>query len=457
MKKYICYYLLLAVSLLFTQSACEDGKDEFLSDFSTILYFRDSGAISMTLYKTGEKTNYRLAVVKAGSELGTTTSVSAKVMEDAELVAYNAAEGTNYKMIPADCYTIDTSDLNFGTSDLYKTVDVSISPESVENYLDENSTFVIPFELVNSPDSINAEKKYAFLHVVKVLTPTIGFENTGYIATEDITDNSGTVTIQQKVVMPINNQWNFDFVVEVDEDVLTQYNTDNAESLNMLTQGAYKIEAAAFTAGTNSATVNISIDKSKLSWGRQALPLRIKSISNENFEIDAASATCIVGVNYTVLRSSLNEINLSLNMLSSNATVEGDGTGLTGLFDGRASNKHWHGNYSGSVFDPVYGQYIDFHLNSAINHFAYNLWTRFENANGAPVSTDIYVGNDGSTWTKLGTATSTLTKGDEEYASGVFSSGTSFTYVRVAVTKSKAGNCLTGSYWNCGEMKIYGK
>ena len=56
MKKYICYYLLLAVSLLFTQSACEDGKDEFLSDFSTILYFRDSGAISMTLYKTGEKT-----------------------------------------------------------------------------------------------------------------------------------------------------------------------------------------------------------------------------------------------------------------------------------------------------------------------------------------------------------------------------------------------------------------
>ena len=42
-----------------------------------------------------------------------------------------------------------------------------------------------------------------------------------------------------------------------------------------------------------------------------------------------------------------------LDMLSSNATVEGDGTGLTGLFDGRASNKHWHGNYSGSVFDAV--------------------------------------------------------------------------------------------------------
>ncbi len=456
MKKYICYYFLLAVSLLFTQSACEDGKDEFLSDFSTILYFRDSGPISMTLYKTGEKTNYQLSVVKAGSELGTTTSVSAKVMSDAELLAYNAAEGTNYKIIPADCYTVDATDLSFGASDLYKTVDVSISPESVEGYLDENSTLVIPFELVNSSDSINAEKKYAFLHVMKVLTPTIGFEKAGYIATDDITGNSGTVTIQQKVTMPMNNLWNFDFVVEVDEDVLTQYNEDNAESLNMLTQGSYKVEAAAFTTGTSSAIVSISIDKSKLSWGRQALPLRITSISNTSFEVDEASATCVVGVNYTVSRSSLKQINLSLDMLSSNATVDGDGTGLTGLFDGRASGKHWHGDYSGSVFDPVYGQYIDFHLNSAINHFAYDFWTRFENANGGPVSTDIYVSNDGTVWTKLNTVITAFTEGDEEYNSGVFSSGTPFTYVRFAVTKSKAGNCCTGAFWNCGEMKIYG-
>ena len=28
-------------AFLLTQTACEDGKDEFLDDFSTILYFRN--------------------------------------------------------------------------------------------------------------------------------------------------------------------------------------------------------------------------------------------------------------------------------------------------------------------------------------------------------------------------------------------------------------------------------
>ena len=33
-------------AFLLTQTACEDGKDEFLDDFSTILYFRNSGEIT---------------------------------------------------------------------------------------------------------------------------------------------------------------------------------------------------------------------------------------------------------------------------------------------------------------------------------------------------------------------------------------------------------------------------
>lgn len=34
-----------------TYIGCEDGKDEYLSDFSTILYFRNSGEIGVTIYK----------------------------------------------------------------------------------------------------------------------------------------------------------------------------------------------------------------------------------------------------------------------------------------------------------------------------------------------------------------------------------------------------------------------
>ena len=44
-------------AFLLTQTACEDGKDEFLDDFSTILYFRNSGEIPVSVYNTGEDAN----------------------------------------------------------------------------------------------------------------------------------------------------------------------------------------------------------------------------------------------------------------------------------------------------------------------------------------------------------------------------------------------------------------
>ena len=44
----------LAAGLLVIPTACEDNRDEFLSDFSTIFYFRNSGELSVTIYKTGE-------------------------------------------------------------------------------------------------------------------------------------------------------------------------------------------------------------------------------------------------------------------------------------------------------------------------------------------------------------------------------------------------------------------
>ena len=51
-------------AFLLTQTACEDGKDEFLDDFSTILYFRNSGEIPVSVYNTGEDANYQVVINK---------------------------------------------------------------------------------------------------------------------------------------------------------------------------------------------------------------------------------------------------------------------------------------------------------------------------------------------------------------------------------------------------------
>lgn len=438
-----------------TYIGCEDGKDEYLSDFSTILYFRNSGEIGVTIYKIGSNADYELIINKAGSDLGATASVEVGIMSEASLTAYNSSEGVDYKLLPSTCYTLSDQKIEFGSSDLYKTVNVSLSPENIEQNLGTDGTYVIPIELYNGSDSINVEKQYAFI-IPTVETLTVGFANSGYVTVDDITGD-GTVSITQSIVLPVNNQWDLSCDIEVDEDVLNQYNVDNGKNIGLLAEDAYTIEVSPFNTGTNTTNVTITLDKSKMSWGLQALPLRIVNTSNSSVLVNEESSTCILGLNYTVLRSELTEIPLTLDMLSSNATVEGDGTGLTGLFDGRGSGLHWHSDYSGTILNAVYGHYIDFALPYSINHFAYNFWTRYENSNGAPVTTIIYASNDGITWKEIGEVSNAFTSGDEEYDSNVFSSGEAFAYVRFSVVESNAGNVCTGQYWNCGEVQIFGK
>lgn len=443
----------LAVGLLIVPTACEDNRDEFLSDFSTILYFRNSGEIAVTLYKTGENTDYNLTVNKSGSNLGATTTATITAMSKAALQAYNLSHGYNYQALPATCYTYTGGEVTFGSSDLYKQVTVSMNPELVEENIGADGIYVIPFEITSSADSINADKRYAFI-VPEVETPSIGFANAGYHQT-DITSD-GAVTITQNIIMPIANQWNFDCAVDVDQSLLDEYNASVYPDYTLLPSNSYSLEVGSFVVGSNTATLSLTVDRSQLGYGLYALPLRLTGASNENFEINTASQTLILGINSTVERSELAQIPLSLDMLSGYGIADYDGTGLAGLFDGRGSALFMHGDYYYGENDPVYGQYVDFALNTPIQHFAYNFWTRYSNADGAPVNTVIYASNNGETWHCIGQVTNAFTAGDEEYDSGVFSSNEPFTHVRFSVTESNAGNVCTGSYWNCGEMQIFG-
>ena len=94
MKKILMISLLFSLTVGFV--ACDDNKDEYLSDYSTIVYFRNSGEIPLTLYKTGEDTEYQLTVNKSGSDLASVTDVEVAVLDDAALDAYNAQNGTSY-------------------------------------------------------------------------------------------------------------------------------------------------------------------------------------------------------------------------------------------------------------------------------------------------------------------------------------------------------------------------
>lgn len=457
MKKYILM-LLIATGFSLFHIACGDGLDDYKSEFDTILYFRDSGELPVTLYRTGNNTDYGLIITKAGFEQKNAV-VSVNVMNDAELTAYNAVNGVNYKALPSSCYVFENKEIQMAANDSYKEVNVSLVTEQIEMNIGTDATYVIPFELSEASDSINSQKKYVFIKP-SVETIYVGFENQGLIETENIVDSEGSVDLNIPVILPVPNQWDMSYEVQIDEEVLDRYNESNGTLLGILPETSYSYDVLQFEQGERTTYVSVHIDKTRLPWGMKALPLRIKSISNDNFIINEDASTCIVSISHIYPRNLLVQIPLSLDMLSSNATEETDGTGLAGLFDGHQWGSHWHSKWDGTVVDRKYGHYIDFKLPRAINHFAYNFWSRGDNWYNSPKLTVIYAGNNGSDdWIEIGRVNNNFTFGDEEYDSDTFSSDTPFTYVRFSVIESSQGPVGDGGggCWNCGEMEIYGK
>ena len=140
-------------AFLLTQTACEDGKDEFLDDFSTILYFRNSGEIPVSVYNTGEDANYQVVINKGGSELNAVTEVSIGTMDDAALAIYNAEQGVKYKAIPTTCYELNGDrKFTFAANELYKTMDITLKTELIDGLpaLNTGEEYVLPLQLENS-------------------------------------------------------------------------------------------------------------------------------------------------------------------------------------------------------------------------------------------------------------------------------------------------------------------
>ena len=154
---------ILMISLLFSLTAgfmaCEDQKDEFLSDYSTILYFRNSGEMPLTLYKTGEDTAYQLTVNKSGSDRSSTTEVEVAVLDDAALEAYNVQNGTSFVKLPENCYQLADNQLVFDSDNLYKMANIVFKTDLIYD-LPAGKEYVLPVSLVNVADSINSEKDW---------------------------------------------------------------------------------------------------------------------------------------------------------------------------------------------------------------------------------------------------------------------------------------------------------
>ena len=402
-------------AFLLTQTACEDGKDEFLDDFSTILYFRNSGEIPVSVYNTGEDANYQVVINKGGSELNAVTEVSIGTMDDAALAIYNAEQGVKYKAIPTTCYELNGDrKFTFAANELYKTMDITLKTELIDGLpaLNTGEEYVLPLQLENSQDSINSKLGKVFIKP-NVQTPTVFFSKSGY--TQNFFSDNGPIKMNFTLPLeiPIPSKWDFSCELTIDSKLLDEYNAAN------------------------------ECDYTGLSYGNYVLPICLSSCTKPQFVIDTERNTSLYAISYVPDASKLTKVNLKENMIGIFPDPTNEGS-IAEMLDGK-EDTYYHSNWSGVAPMP---HWIQITLPKESTAVSIGYQVRHNNNNGAPLQYTLLGSLNGTDFSKITTVTENLpTATKAKYTSPVFV-GKPFKYLRVQVDKTSVGNSFAfAEFW----------
>lgn len=447
MKKNILLASFTALFLL--ETACvDDSKEQFLDEYNTILYFRDSGELPAEFYSTGEEGTYKLVVNKAGSDIRAVASVDAGIMSEAELAAYNEVQGTEYKVLPGEYYNCDASHLDFSSSESFKSINITLQVTKIgELQRNSESGFVIPLQLRNGSDSINSKKQYAFV-IPEVLVPTVGFETGGYVNNTLSEDGEASSRISTLLKLPVPDKWGIQCELEVDETALDEYNRKNGTSYASLPEEYYELnKTITFKNDETTAPVEVLVKKAGMDYGNYVLPLRIKSISKKEFNPDEEKRTILLGISFTPPR-----ISLTADMLSSNALEPSEGS-LDNLLDGDVST-YFHSAWSVTVEEE---HYVQVALNEPIRNFVFNYTTRNSNGKAAPAEFYVSISSDGNNFVELERFTAAKnglpTNGAATWESPTVRSDTDIKYIRFTNVENVSGS----KYFVWSEFSLAGK
>ena len=375
--------------------ACSESKydlDQLVpEEYHKILYVNNSGKQDLTLYDTDEDNKYTLSVVKSGSDPSLTASVKVSVLTQAELdKEYSEPEGTNYKLIGENCYSLDATTLDFSSADRYKLVNIFLKPQSVKAFMetDPEAVWVLPLQVTSETDSINAEKNELFLKLTGVITPAIGFANSDVEVKQLEYGSVSTFTEKVKFGLDTDNKWDLECRFVVDEEYIAEYNADNGTNFKALPEGTYTVP---------EMELEVTIKGDQLATGDYMLPVKIVEVSQ--FEISEAKA--VAPLAFRIMGHKLSRTGWTAEADTEELTGEGAGNGVAGCVLDDNLSTFWHSTWqTGNRIPLPYELIIDTKKEYTFTQLA--LMQRQHDSNRDTKAGEFYISSDKENWTKVG-------------------------------------------------------
>lgn len=396
--------LLLAGSLLLL-GACDESKYDLDSlvpeQYHKILYVNNSGKQEVTLYDTGESYAYTFSIFKSGSEPSLTASADIYVLTQEELDnEYSDPEAVNYKLIGTDCYSIESTHLDFSATDRYKPVTVSLDPENIKSMITANpdAVWVLPLQVVSENDSVNSEKNELFLQITGVITPSFGFESSAV----SVKEYSYGSAITEKVALGLDteNSWEINCEFAVDDAYRTAYNTKNKTIFQALPDGSYSFQdQMTLSPGTTNTELAVTINTDQLEPGDYMLPIRIESVSI----FGISSTNDVYPLTIRILGPLLDRTSWTIEANTQEPSGEGSGNGVPSCaLDGDLST-YWHSSWQSGTHALPHELIID--TKEIYTFTQFGLVQRQHDSYMDAGAGVFYVSDDKVNWTEVGTFT----------------------------------------------------
>lgn len=435
MKK--IYIATLLSGVLAMQTGCTDVDENeiYQKEFHKIIMLKTDGVLDLTIYNTGEDSNYEFSIMKSGTSPETTANAYLAPMSEEELQTYTGDRGLDFKEIPADCYELSDKELNFSSNERYKIINVALHTEMIANLPASESDYVIPLILKSENDSVSENKKILIIKP-DIIIPSVIFKQSGLVTQYC---GKGQTTIEVPLELQIDNKWDFTCTVGVDESKI-QGNTLLSKGYTLANNGV-----VSFSQGNKSAVLKVTVDRTEagleeLNMETSVLPLVIQHVSLETFGRDKEAYLLGVNAQYP----------LEVNMLSTNAQEPSEGA-LSNILDG-VLGTFFHSAWS----VPVDGDhYVQVDLPESYSSFIFSYTNREANGDAALGIFDVSVSSDKKNFTTIKTFNKDV-DGLPGAGAGVFNapelkSDSPFSSIRFTCKK----NWNDGAYFVWSEFSLY--
>ncbi len=305
MRNCISYCVCLLTLILIHGCQKDDRMNNMVDD---TIYFRDFKENKITVFDWGQF-DYHVTVVKAG--IGQQAAKVNLKIDEAYLTAYNTREGTNYKLLPSDCYKINNATLVFEKKDYLGDIPVVFDSERIKALQGKyKELYVLPCRIEAEEDRLRPLKPEmgTTLLIPNVNDPFLAFTSPGLQLDQIKLTPTGPEQLGGQATVSVNypNQWDLTYEIEVDPAVLEDYNSKVTEDkkLKLLPRAAYQLPSkpAQLKAKENKNIFEFIVLKKGLIdgttnlFGEYALPLRIKSVSKHG--INPEASTILVPVSF---------------------------------------------------------------------------------------------------------------------------------------------------------------